>query len=155
MCGRFGITVDWVGIRDRFRVEVPEGSRQPRYNISPTQETPVILSESPARVSSVRWGLIPRWAKDPSIGSRLINARAGTIGAKPAFSTPFARQRCLVIADLFYEWKRVGSRIVPFCFRRPDRRPFAFAGIYDRWKGLEPAARWYRTRSSPPARIGR
>jgi putative SOS response-associated peptidase YedK len=88
----------------------------------------------------MRWGLIPRWAKDPSIGNRMINARAETVASKPAFREAFQGRRCLLPADGFYEWKRCGARKQPMYLRMLDGRPFAFAGLWARWRpeGGEP-----------------
>ncbi|MCB1056336.1 MAG: SOS response-associated peptidase, partial [Acidobacteria bacterium] len=85
----------------------------------------------------MRWGLIPHWAKDPSIGNRLINARAETAAEKPAFRSSFSKRRCLVPADGFYEWQKTGGRKQPFYLQLKEHRPFAFAGLWARWKASE------------------
>ncbi|HEV2131246.1 MAG TPA: SOS response-associated peptidase, partial [Longimicrobiaceae bacterium] len=96
--------------------------------------------EGAPRTVRLRWGLIPAWAKDPAIGNRMINARAETLAEKPAYRQAFAKRRCLVLADGFYEWQRVGGRKVPMRIRLASGRPFAIAGIAERWQpaGGEP-----------------
>jgi putative SOS response-associated peptidase YedK len=134
MCGRF--TQAQIAELDRevFKLlEMP--ALEPRYNIAPTQDVAVIRQRrSGERVMHfLRWGLIPAWAREPAIGNRMINARAETLHSKPAFEKPFRRQRCLVPADGFYEWKKTEEGKQPFYIRRRDERPFAFAGLWDRW----------------------
>ena len=82
----------------------------------------------------MRWGLIPSWADDPKIGSRMINARGETVAEKPSFRKAFRSRRCLIPADGFYEWKKEGSKKQPYRVHRPDEGPFAFAGLWERWK---------------------
>ena len=112
-----------------------DGSFIPRYNIAPTQRAAVVAPGSlgKAELRQMRWGYIPFWAKDESIGSSLINARSETAGTKPAFRHAARRQRCLVLADGFYEWQRIGARKQPVHIRMKDREPFAMAGLWDRW----------------------
>lgn len=112
----------------------------PRYNIAPTQPVPVIRLAPPPdpperQLAVLRWGLIPHWAKDAAIGNRMINARAETVAEKPAFRGPLRRKRCLVVADGFYEWQKVGRGKQPYFIHRQDDRPFAFAGLWDAWEG--------------------
>jgi putative SOS response-associated peptidase YedK len=109
----------------------------PRYNIAPTQ--PVVTIRQDARepirkLSIMRWGLIPSWAKDPGIGYKTINARAETVATTASFREPFRSQRCLVSADGFYEWKREGKTKQPYSFEVNGGDLFAFAGLWDRWK---------------------
>ncbi|MCU0569024.1 MAG: SOS response-associated peptidase [Oculatellaceae cyanobacterium Prado106] len=108
----------------------------PRYNIAPTQPLLAIRPDEGRRreVTWFHWGLIPSWAKDPSMGARMINARAETILEKPSFKTSFARRRCLIVADGFYEWQRVGKTKQPFHFAFNNRTLFAFAGLFDFWE---------------------
>ncbi len=113
----------------------------PRYNIAPTQQQWTIARDghSTRFVRQMRWGLVPSWANDPSVGQRMINARAESLTEKPSFSTPLKKQRCLILADGYYEWKAVGKRKVPFYFRLADGRAFGLAGLWDRWdKGDAP-----------------
>lgn len=137
MCGRYAQAASIETLAARFQLEPPDFPVPPRYNIAPTQNVPVIMSEDKRRLRLLRWGLIPRWAKDPSIGARMINARAETIREKPSFKTPFERNRCLVPADGFYEWKKesVSGQKTPMLFKLKDGGPFAFAGLFDRWRG--------------------
>ncbi|MBI3462160.1 MAG: SOS response-associated peptidase [Planctomycetes bacterium] len=130
MCGRFTLRTSARDVAEEFGlIEVPD--LFPRYNIAPTQPVPVV--RKPRQLDFLRWGLIPPWADDPKIGSRMINARAETVATTPAFRRAFQTRRCLVIADGFYEWQNR----VPFLIHRRDHRPFAFAGLWDRWKGID------------------
>jgi putative SOS response-associated peptidase YedK len=141
MCGRYTLTSSPETVASLFDLTaVPD--YLPRYNVAPTQEAPVVrVLERAAgrRLDLVRWGLVPFWADDPSIGNRLINARAETAAEKPAFRDAFKRRRCLVVSDGFYEWKKEAGGKQPYWIHFPDRRPFAFAGLWSRWdKGDEP-----------------
>jgi putative SOS response-associated peptidase YedK len=111
----------------------------PRYNVAPTQQIGVVRTADGQReLSFMQWGLVPRWAKDPKIGSQMINARAETAAEKPAFRDAFRKRRCLVVADGFYEWKKTGGKTKqPFYIRMKDHRPFGFAGLWERWGELE------------------
>lgn len=133
MCGRFTLVSPFVAVAERFRVAAPAGLR-PRYNIAPGQEILCVLGDGKNRLETLRWGLIPFWAKDPAIGNRLINARAETLAEKPSFRQAFARRRCLVVADGFYEWRSAGKRKVPVYIFLKSRTPFGFAGLYETWK---------------------
>lgn len=111
---------------------------QPRFNIAPTQPVAVVRFGPGARqLAWLKWGLVPSWARDASIGNRLINARAESVADKPAFRTAFRRRRCLVLADGFYEWRRTGAKKQPFFIRLRDDRPFAFAGLWESWEGAD------------------
>jgi putative SOS response-associated peptidase YedK len=107
----------------------------PRYNIAPTQQVGVVRQAGLGQREFVwmRWGLVPSWAKDLSIGSQLINARSETAAAKPAFRDSFKRRRCLIAADGFYEWKKEGRQNQPYLIRLKEGGPFAFAGLWERW----------------------
>lgn len=122
---------------------------RPRYNIAPSQQIAVVRkSESGGEhagnfsreVRAMRWGLVPSWAKDPKTGFKMINARGETVLEKPAYREAFKRRRCLIPADGFYEWQTEGRRKTPFRFALADGSPFAFAGIWERWK--QPDGRW-------------
>ena len=109
---------------------------KPRYNIAPTQQIAAIKLDPESgtrKLSLLRWGLIPSWADDPSIGNRMINARAETLAVKPAFRSAFKKGRCLIVADGFYEWKKTGSTKQPYFIRFKDDEPFAFAGLSEHW----------------------
>ena len=133
MCGRYSFTVLDALIKERFNVSVRSAVWKARYNCSPTQDLAVISNQDPLELSFYRWGLIPSWAKDPAIGNRMINARAETIMEKPSFRASFRSKRCLVPADGFYEWKRMGNDKIPHRITMKDGSPFAMAGIWDRW----------------------
>ena len=133
MCGRFTLTADLSALQENFPfVEMPEGM-QPRFNIAPTQPVAVVPNDGRNRLDFFVWGLIPSWAKDPSIGNRLINARAETLLEKPSFRNAFRRRRCLVLADGFYEWKQVERGKTPMYIRLDGGKPFAFAGLWESW----------------------
>ena len=138
MCGRFTLTSPVDQIQDLFEVKaLPE--LQARYNIAPTQEVLTLrLTDEGAREAvMMRWGLVPYWADDLSIGSRMINARAETVQSKSAYRDAFERRRCLVAADGFLEWKKHGKQKQPFLIRMKDHRPFGFAGLWDRWRAAD------------------
>jgi putative SOS response-associated peptidase YedK len=115
---------------------LPDGAA-PRYNVAPTQVVPILANRPVRALEMARWGLIPSWADDPSIGNRLINARGESLADKRAFRDAFARRRCLVPADGFYEWQRAGARKQPYFMQRDRRAPFALAGLWERWKGAD------------------
>jgi len=135
MCGRYTILHDIDAIAERFGVEPPTFDYGPRYNVAPTQGVPIVVNDSgQRRLTLAHWGLVPFWAKDPSMGSRLINARAETLAEKPAFKYALSRRRCLVPADGFYEWQRTPSGTQPFFVRRRDGELFAMAGLWETWE---------------------
>jgi putative SOS response-associated peptidase YedK len=136
MCGRFTLSVFPEVLTQIFEVEkVPDF--KPQYNIAPTQMVLVVLYNSEGHkreIQRLRWGLIPSWAKDQSMGARLINARAETAAEKPMFRRAFKRQRCLVVADGFYEWQRQDGKKQPYYFRLSNGKPFGFAGLWEEWQ---------------------
>ena len=136
MCGRFTLSATGDVVAEMFHLTDPPDLAA-RYNIAPSQEV-AALRATPERpephIGMLRWGLIPFWAKDPAIGSRMINARSETAAEKPSFRAAFRRRRCLVIADGFYEWKKEGKRKQPYCIRMTDGSPFAFAGLWEHWE---------------------
>ncbi len=135
MCGRFSFAVIAEIIEEHFHVRVDTNTYKPRYNCAPTQKLAVISNQNPEELSFFRWGLIPFWAKDKSIGNKLINAKAETIDQKPSFKTSFKQKRCLVLSDGFYEWKKINSKEkIPYRIIMNNGSPFAMAGIWDRWK---------------------
>lgn len=114
------------------------GDLPPSYNIAPGQNILAVRQQAGRREAVLlRWGLIPSWAKEQSIGNRMINARAEGIAHKPAFRQPFRQQRCLIPADGFYEWRREGNRKQPYYIHRRDDQPMMFAGLWSRWKDPE------------------
>ena len=112
MCGRYTIA-QAERLEEAYREIERRELLVPRFNVAPTQEVPLVLDESPEKLSAARWGLIPAWAKDKKIASSLINARGETVSVKPAFRSAYKKRRCLIPADGFYEWKRVGAGKVP------------------------------------------
>jgi putative SOS response-associated peptidase YedK len=142
MCGRFTLTVDPADLQDAFpQFTFPE-KYAPRYNISPTQPILAIPNDGKSNADFFVWGLIPPWAKDPSIGSNLINARSETLAEKPSFRGGFKYHRCLILADGFYEWKsQPGTKTkVPHFIRLKSGKPFAFAGLWDTWQSPDGGA---------------
>lgn len=137
MCGRFSFSPLAKIIEERFDIKVDGSVYRPRYNCAPTQNLAVVTNRDPDQLSFLRWGLIPFWAKDISIGNRLINARAETIEEKSSFRNPFRKKRCLVLSDSFYEWKTAGKQKVPYRIKMSDDLLFAMAGIWDTWKDGE------------------
>ncbi len=141
MCGRFVSTSPPDELAAYFGVDqVAEAVLEPNYNVAPTQDVYGVVEDDDHRhLDAFFWGLVPSWAKEMKIGSRMINARAETLTEKNAFKSSFARRRCLVPADGFYEWKRLGkgkgAKKQPMFIHRPDRSPLAFAGLWSVWRG--------------------
>jgi len=135
MCGRYAFTkTEGKKLKERFRLKKIPKDLKPRYNISPTQDVPVILNVLPQEITMVRWGLIPHWAKDENLKYSMINAKAETITEKPTYRGPIKSRRCLVIADSFYEWKKAEGTKQPYRIFLKNEELFAFAGIWDCWK---------------------
>ena len=138
MCGRYSLaTPDHRSIRARFPVGESVEIRQ-RFNVAPTDEVLAVTTDKQGvpRGELLRWGLVPSWAKGPSVaGAKMINARVETAASKPAFRRAFERYRCLIIADGFYEWRRTSGSRQPFRITRDDHEPFAFAGLWSIWHG--------------------
>ena len=133
MCGRFTITLDPEDLQEELGLgDFPEEFAA-RYNVAPTQ--PVVVTRDPTNryVEWMRWGLIPFWAKDMSIGVKMINARSETLVEKPSFRDAFAKRRCLIVADGFYEWQKTGGKgpSIPYYYRLANNKPFFFAGLWD------------------------
>ncbi len=136
MCGRFTLTVSIDTVAKLFGV-APTIDSAARYNIAPMQEVVSILrenDENTAHMEWLQWGLVPSWAKDEGIGSKMINARAETLAEKPSFKRLLRNRRCLVVADGFYEWKKEGTAKTPMFITLKDGEPFAFAGLWDQWR---------------------
>lgn len=116
-----------------FGVQEITDELQPSFNVAPTHNVAVVLNDGAKRFAAMRWGLVPYWATDPTIGSRLINARSETLMTKAAFKDAFKRRRCLVIADGFFEWQKRGATKLPLFIHIQPERPFGFAGLYEVW----------------------
>ena len=139
MCGRFTLTVDPAELKAAFQeITFPE-KYAPRYNVAPSQAVLAIPNDAKNAADFLVWGLIPSWAKDPSIGNRLINARGETLAEKPAFRGAYKYKRCLIPADGFYEWKsQPGTKTkIPHFIHLKDGKPFAFAGLWDEWQAAD------------------
>ena len=138
MCGRFAFyspaqaTAALFGTGNQF-------DGKPRYNIAPTQFVAAVRHGDDGRpeATNFRWGLVPSWAKDPSIGNRMINARAETVAEKPSFRTAYRKRRCLILADGFYEWHTEGGVKIPYFISLASGEPFAFAGLWESWHSKE------------------
>lgn len=140
MCGRFTLTATPDQIQKSFPGIAVPPQLTPRYNIAPTQPIAVIPNDGRNTVDFFVWGLIPSWAKDPAIGNQMINARAETLAEKPSFRNAYKRRRCLILADGFFEWKRVvsddkpkGTGKIPHYITLSNHQPFAFAGLWEQW----------------------
>ena len=137
MCGRYTLKHDIQAIAQEFHV-APSLQTAPRYNIAPTQEVVSVLQNGEAHLELLRWGLIPSWAKEESIGSKMINARAETLAEKPSFKRLLHSKRCLVVSDGFYEWRQEGrGPKTPMYITVKDGELFAFAGLWDAWKDAD------------------
>lgn len=134
MCGRFTLIAEIGALEARFGFEATDFPYTPSYNIVPGQPVLAVLRHETTRAGYLRWGLVPSWAKDPTIGNRMINARVETVTDKPSFRRALRRQRCLVLADGFYEWRRFGKTKQPMYINLQDHRPFAFAGLWEVWR---------------------
>jgi putative SOS response-associated peptidase YedK len=134
VCGRFAFYSPAEAAAALFQFE-PGLPTEPRYNIAPTQLIPVVrpAREGGRELVMLRWGLVPFWAKDPSIGNRMINARAETLAEKPAYRHAFGKRRCLILADGFYEWRTEGRGKTPYFISLDGGEPFAFAGLWESW----------------------
>jgi putative SOS response-associated peptidase YedK len=134
MCGRFVQYTLFPLLEKEFSLKFGEEvSLRPSFNIAPTQEIPVVINKEGNRLITCRWGLIPPWAKDLSISSRMINARAETLAEKPSFKGPFKKHRCLIVADGFYEWRKTETGKIPVYITMKNGLPFGFAGLYSDW----------------------
>jgi len=160
MCGRYRLSIDQQELLDTYVAELFLEAWQPRYNIAPSQTVPVVVQEGEGRrIEGFCWGLVPSWAKDPSIGNRMINARSETVGEKPSFRGAWRQgRRCLVPANGFYEWQNPlqdKAPKVPHSIQAADGRPFAFAGLWESWNGSGKTLRTFTiltTEASPGLR---
>jgi putative SOS response-associated peptidase YedK len=147
MCGRYAITTAPEAIRRLFGITGPTPNFAAHYNAAPGLELPVVRRDpkSGERVlSPLLWGLIPYWAKDRKIAWRTINARGETVKTAAAFKSAYVKRRCLVPADAFYEWKKIGKGKQPYAIAMRDRQPFALAGLWENWKD-QASGQWVRT----------
>ena len=135
MCGRFTLTIDPSHLQEAFPWAIIPDDFGPRFNIAPSQPVAVIPNTGDNVLTMYKWGLIPSWSKDPSIGDRMINARAETLAEKPSFRNAYRRRRCLILADGFFEWKQIpGMKSKqPMFIHLKDEKPFAFAGLWEIW----------------------
>ena len=134
MCGRYTLTTPAERLAEEFGFKDSSAELPQSYNVAPTQGVAAVLEEGGGRrLEVLRWGLIPPWANDPQIGSRMINARSETAPEKPSFRRAFRERRCLIPADGFYEWQRTNGAKQPFYIHMEDGRPFAFAGLWESW----------------------
>jgi len=142
MCSRYSQTKSPAELAKRFKARQPKSNLQPRYNIAPTQDAPVLRLDAAGgrEIELMRWGLVPSWAKEiaqSSKGAPMINARAETLGEQASFKQSFERRRCLVLSDGFYEWQKVAKDKLPWRFLRQDGEAFAMAGLWDVWQPAE------------------
>ncbi|MEI2397820.1 SOS response-associated peptidase [Paenibacillus sp. FSL R7-0297] len=139
MCGRFTITVTLEELITHYLIDDSKlATLKPNYNVAPMHNVPaVIASDEGKRLGELRWGLVPFWAKDDKIGSKMINARAETVSEKPAFKRLLKSKRCIIPADGFYEWKKDGTSKQPYRILMSDGSLFSFAGLYDTWEDPE------------------
>lgn len=144
MCGRFTLRTPMNQLVEQFLFDMEPADLPLRFNIAPTQSVAavrVLDVDRRRQFASLHWGLIPSWAKDRSIASKLINARCETVAEKPSFRSAFRHRRCLVLSDGYYEWKKLGAagKKQPYYIRLRDGRPFAFAGLWETWQGQDAA----------------
>src|SRR5438067_9991575 len=134
MCGRFGVEQEYIQLALRYQATLDAIDPGARFNIAPTQPVAIVREREGERVlTEHRWGLVPPWAKDLSIGSRLINARAETVATLPAFRDALLKQRCIVPASRFYEWQATEAGKQPYSIQRNDGFPLTFAGLWSTW----------------------
>jgi putative SOS response-associated peptidase YedK len=134
MCGRFVRHSSLALIEETFTIDALETQAKASYNIAPTQPVAAVVTNGGSRLLDLHWGLVPFWAKDRSIGNRLINARMETAAKKPSFRSAFKKRRCLIVADGFYEWQGEKGRRRPWYLRLPTGGPFGFAGLWETWQ---------------------
>lgn len=135
MCGRYSLKADISQLALRFEFAADDVVHEPAYNIAPTQQVLTVTNDGERKAEHMRWGLIPSWAKDAKIGYRMINARGETVAEKPSFRTALRKRRCLILADGFYEWQKLGGKQKrPMRITLKSDEPFAFAGLWETWK---------------------
>ena len=136
MCGRYILSIPLAELAKRFEAEA-EQAFAPRYNAAPGQQLPVITNMEPSKINLYNWGLIPSWANAASLRSKTINARAETVAKKPTFREAFKSQRCLVLANGYYEWETKGKEKIPHKIALTSGAPFAMAGLWESWTDSE------------------
>ncbi len=135
MCGRYSYFGPLDILKESIKFDISDTDPKPNYNIAPTQSVPAIITENNQRIlKHIRWGLVPFWAKDVSIGSKMINARAETLPEKPSFKNAFKKRRCLILANGYYEWKGEKGNKQPFFIMLKSGNPFVFAGLWEVWQ---------------------
>ena len=138
MCGRYTLAAPVNELVEQFDIDEYPSSITTSYNIAPTQEVAAVIAEDEKRkLEMLRWGLVPAWADDPSIGNRMINARSETVAEKPSFRKAFKDRRCLILSDGFYEWRRTPDGKQPYYIHMKDGSPFAFAGLWESWRDAQ------------------
>jgi putative SOS response-associated peptidase YedK len=134
MCGRYSLSKSKIELEERFQAEMLSDFK-PRYNIAPTQLVPVITSDSPKGFSYFYWGITPDFAKNKPVSQKFINAKAESVNEKVSFKTSFQKRRCLIPADGFFEWKKIGKKTkTPYRFTLANEDSFAFAGIWEEYE---------------------
>ena len=133
MCGRKTLTKGKIEIIQEMLVDDWNDDWIPSYNIAPTQNTPILIHNEKRIIKTMRWGLVPSWAKDLKMGSRLINARLETLSEKPSFKNLLKSNRCVVITDGYYEWMRNGNTKQPYYIHHPNNKIMPMAGLWDEW----------------------
>lgn len=141
MCGRYSLYTDYSTLLERFAIEeatIGEEEYSPNYNVAPSQQIVAVVNDGlKNRLGTLKWGLIPPWAKDRKIGYKMINARAETAAEKPSFRNAFKKKRCLIVADSFYEWIKEENSKTPMLIQVKTGEPFAFAGLWESWTSPE------------------
>lgn len=141
MCGRFALYADYEALLERFHIEeasLDKAGYEENYNVAPSSQVVAVINDGERnRLGTLRWGLIPSWAKDEKIGYKMINARAETAAEKPSFRHAFKKKRCLIPANAFYEWKKGADGKTPMLIHLEDDGLFAFAGLWESWKSPE------------------
>jgi putative SOS response-associated peptidase YedK len=137
MCGRFVREKSIPVIAAEFGVDQISTDLEPSYNIAPTQRVAAVINDGQKQLVAFQWGLIPSWADDPKIGNKLINAKSETITEKASFRNAFKKRRCLIVADGFFEWQKIGQAKRPVYIHLKSGKPFGFAGLYETWKSPE------------------
>ncbi len=154
MCGRYMLSTNPAQLAERFALSKVPPDLPTRYNVAPQMSMPVIVAKSPNRLDFMRWGLVPSWAKEPSIGFKTINARAETVAERPAYRSALRYHRCLVPAGGFYEWRSTPGGKQPYFIHLRDERLFAFAGLYEIWHSPDGSElRTYTIITCPPNQL--